>query len=124
MTFCFAYPQVIQCVRTISYERWVSAGCGIVYVALWTSATGAAPSLHYCVQAVLDGFTLLDACKVEDPEDGIEAILNDANLCKVIPEDLAFFTKLEFLDLGENQIQFAHLSALTALQVLCKTQQS
>jgi len=69
-------------------------------------------------EAVLDGFTLLDACKVEDPEDGIEAILNDANLCKVIPEDLAFFTKLEFLDLGENQIQFAHLSALTALQEL------
>mmetsp|Transcript_119301 Transcript_119301/g.207651 ORF Transcript_119301/g.207651 Transcript_119301/m.207651 type:complete len:602 (-) Transcript_119301:84-1889(-) len=66
-------------------------------------------------EIVLDGFTLLDACKVEDPEDAIEAVLNDAKLRRVVPEDLAFFNKLEFLDLGENNIQLAHLAALASL---------
>eukprot|EP00755_Sulcionema_specki_P005952 Sspe_Gene.34182::Locus_16630_Transcript_1_1_Confidence_1.000_Length_1915::g.34182::m.34182 len=67
---------------------------------------------------VLDGFFLLEACHVEDPEDAVEAVVANSSLTGVVPDDLSFFTSLEFLDIGENQVEFAELSNLTNLEEL------
>eukprot|EP01062_Namystynia_karyoxenos_P033421 TRINITY_DN2459_c2_g1_i1.p1 TRINITY_DN2459_c2_g1~~TRINITY_DN2459_c2_g1_i1.p1 ORF type:complete len:670 (+),score=195.34 TRINITY_DN2459_c2_g1_i1:70-2010(+) len=66
----------------------------------------------------LDGFLLLEAAGAEDPEDAIEATLTDEGLRAAVPDDLAYFTSLEFLDVGENPIPMGDLAALKALEEL------
>eukprot|EP01065_Artemidia_motanka_P026588 TRINITY_DN3171_c0_g1_i1.p1 TRINITY_DN3171_c0_g1~~TRINITY_DN3171_c0_g1_i1.p1 ORF type:complete len:614 (+),score=212.47 TRINITY_DN3171_c0_g1_i1:66-1844(+) len=67
---------------------------------------------------VLDGFTLLEKCRVEDPEEAVEAMAADCGVAGVVPEDLTFFTALEFLDLGGNRVELDSLAGLTTLQEL------
>eukprot|EP01012_Entosiphon_sulcatum_P060000 TRINITY_DN8470_c0_g1_i1.p1 TRINITY_DN8470_c0_g1~~TRINITY_DN8470_c0_g1_i1.p1 ORF type:complete len:625 (-),score=105.41 TRINITY_DN8470_c0_g1_i1:123-1997(-) len=67
-------------------------------------------------EGTLDGFLLLAVTKVSDPEEATEAILNDQNIQQVVGEDMGFFTRLEFIDLGENHVQFDQLHSLPALQ--------
>eukprot|EP01063_Lacrimia_lanifica_P019905 TRINITY_DN27299_c0_g1_i1.p1 TRINITY_DN27299_c0_g1~~TRINITY_DN27299_c0_g1_i1.p1 ORF type:complete len:609 (+),score=184.36 TRINITY_DN27299_c0_g1_i1:114-1940(+) len=67
---------------------------------------------------MLDGFKLLEACKVEDPHDAIEAVLTDSGYVGVVKEDLQFFENLEFLDLGENTVDIADLIGLRRIEEL------
>jgi hypothetical protein len=66
----------------------------------------------------LDGFTLLEAARVEDPEDAIEAVLNNCRLGGAVAEDLSYFSRLRYLDVGENQVQLASLAPLVSLEEL------
>ena len=62
-------------------------------------------------EVVLDGFVLLEACRVEDPDEAEKAVLEGC----AITEDLSFFKKLTHLDLGDNRVQFAALAYLPVL---------
>ena len=64
----------------------------------------------------LDGFALLEACKVEDPEEAVEVVLHSHRFGGVVSEDLAFFSNLEFFDAGENQIALQDLLPLKRLE--------
>jgi len=64
---------------------------------------------------VLDGFVLLEACRVEDPDEAEKAVLEGCGISSVISEDLSFFRKLTHLDLGDNRVQLASLAYLPAL---------
>eukprot|EP00667_Euglena_gracilis_P008742 EG_transcript_8873 len=66
----------------------------------------------------LDGFLLLEAAGVEDPGQAVDVLLADRNLTKVVAEDLTFFPNIEFLDVGENQVEMGSLANLTGLQEL------
>lgn len=67
---------------------------------------------------VLDGFVLLEASHAEDPEHAERVVLEGCAITTVVEEDLAFFTKLTHLDLGDNHVQLAQLGALPALKEL------
>ena len=58
---------------------------------------------------------LLEACRVEDPDEAEKAVLEGCGISSVISEDLSFFRKLTHLDLGDNRVQFAALAYLPAL---------
>jgi hypothetical protein len=66
----------------------------------------------------LDGFLLLDACHVEDPEDAVQAVLEGCGISACVSDDLAFFTRLTHLDVGDNRIQLEKLAVLPNLQEL------
>ena len=65
---------------------------------------------------VLDGFVLLEAAQVDDPEIAERVVLEGCAITTVVEEDLAFFTKLTHLDLGDNHVQLAPLGCLPALK--------
>ena len=67
---------------------------------------------------VLDGFVMLEACRVEDPEDAEKAVLEGCGISEVICEDLTFFRKLTHLDLGDNHVMLHDLAYLPALKEL------
>jgi len=67
---------------------------------------------------VLDGFKLLAECKSDLPERAKRGTLDSMNISEVVSQDLAYFTNLRYLDLGDNCVQFASLYTLTALQEL------
>eukprot|EP00668_Euglena_longa_P000386 GGOE01000496.1.p1 GENE.GGOE01000496.1~~GGOE01000496.1.p1 ORF type:complete len:633 (-),score=182.89 GGOE01000496.1:300-2198(-) len=69
-------------------------------------------------EQALDGFLLLQAAGVEDPLQAVDVLLADRNLTTVVSEDLTFFPNIEFLDLGENQVEMGSLASLTGLQEL------
>ncbi|KAJ1626514.1 hypothetical protein T492DRAFT_843109 [Pavlovales sp. CCMP2436] len=69
-------------------------------------------------EVTLDGFLLLDACHVEDPDDAVQAVLEGAGITSAVPEDLAFFTRLTHLDVGDNRLQLDRLAGLPNLQEL------
>ena len=66
-------------------------------------------------EVVLDGFVLLEACRVEDPDEAEKAVLEGCGISSVVSEDLAFFKRLTHLDLGDNHVQLASLAYLPAL---------
>lgn len=66
----------------------------------------------------LDGFLLLDACHVDDPEDATQAVLEGSGIVRVIEDDLGFFSRLSHLDVGDNRLKLEQLAALPALQEL------
>eukprot|EP00756_Hemistasia_phaeocysticola_P023281 Hpha_TRINITY_DN15882_c1_g6::TRINITY_DN15882_c1_g6_i1::g.189240::m.189240 len=66
----------------------------------------------------LDGFMLLEACGVEDPEDAVEATISQGRLTGAVQDDLVFFTGLEFLDVGETGLEMQALAPLEALEEL------
>lgn len=71
---------------------------------------------------VLDGFLLIEFCKVENPSEAIFAKLNGQGLCDVVEEHLKYFTNLSQLDLSDNYIKLEKLSALeslTELNLMC-----
>ncbi|EOD13854.1 hypothetical protein EMIHUDRAFT_212380 [Emiliania huxleyi CCMP1516] len=67
---------------------------------------------------VLDGFLLLEAARVEDPEEAERIVLEGCGLSRVVAEDLAFFTRLTHLDLGDNGVELEDLASLPALEEL------
>jgi len=67
---------------------------------------------------VLDGFVLLQTCRVEDPEEAQKAVLEGAGISAVVTEDMPFFNKLTHLDLGDNNVQLESLGYLPQLQEL------
>ena len=76
------------------------------------------PSRPTTPAVVLDGFVLLQTCRVEDPEEAQKAVLEGAGISAVVTEDLPFFTKLTHLDLGDNHMQLESLGYLPQLQEL------
>ena len=67
---------------------------------------------------LLDGFMLLEACRVEFPDEATRGVVQEKGLERVAAEDMPFFSKLGFLDLGDNKLRFEDLSCFTALQEL------
>ncbi|ETV72430.1 hypothetical protein H257_12557 [Aphanomyces astaci] len=66
----------------------------------------------------LDGFLLLDTCRVEFPEEATRADVNGLNIRSVVVDDLLFFSNLVFLDMSDNQSPFEPLGTLPALKEL------
>ncbi|OQR97127.1 hypothetical protein ACHHYP_12695 [Achlya hypogyna] len=66
----------------------------------------------------LDGFLLLDTCRVEFPEEASRADVNGHNITAVVADDLQYFTNLLFLDMSDNQAPLEPLGALPALKEL------
>lgn len=65
---------------------------------------------------MLDGFMLLESAGVQDPMEAKEVVINDARIRGVVTEDLAYFTNLTFIDLGENDA--IHLGDIIGLEAL------
>ena len=64
---------------------------------------------------VLDGFVLLETCRVEDPEQAQKAVLEGCGISAVVADDLPFFAQLTHLDLGDNHVRIEALAYLPAL---------
>eukprot|EP00644_Phytophthora_capsici_P006184 jgi/Phyca11/117074/e_gw1.32.215.1 len=70
----------------------------------------------------LDGFLLLDWCRVEFPDEVVQAVLSDMHIIDVVAEDLLFFTNLTRLDMSDNEAPlepFGCLPALVELDFQC-----
>lgn len=70
----------------------------------------------------LDGFLLLDWCRVEFPDEVAQAFLSDMHITDVVAEDLLFFTNLTRLDMSDNEAPlepFGCLPALVELDFQC-----
>ncbi|KAE8905979.1 hypothetical protein PF003_g9836 [Phytophthora fragariae] len=70
----------------------------------------------------LDGFLLLDWCRVEFPDEVVQAVLSDMHITDVVAEDLLFFTNLTRLDMSDNEAPlepFGCLPALVELDFQC-----
>eukprot|EP00947_MAST-08B_sp_MAST-8B-sp1_P002829 g2829.t1 len=67
---------------------------------------------------ILDGFLLLDACRVEMPDEATRADLQCMDIEGVTEEDMSFFQNLAFVDLGENSVPLEQLRTLPGLQEL------
>ncbi|XRB10170.1 leucine-rich repeat-containing protein [Pycnococcus provasolii] len=79
-------------------------------------------------QNSLDGFVLLGVSYADLPEEVESASLTSQNLTDVTAEDMAFFTSLRILDLGDNHLHraqtppllaLAHLPAVETLVLAC-----
>lgn len=84
------------------------------------------PTLRAFTPAVpwrlLDGFALLDAAKVERPEEVVTVRLPGERLTRVEKQDLTYFTNLAALSLPDNQLQledFCSLAGLMDLDLMC-----
>ncbi len=66
----------------------------------------------------LDGFLMLEAAAVDDPDDARRVVLEGCQIRSAQPEDLAYFGKLTHLDLGDNALPLASLAHLPALREL------
>lgn len=73
----------------------------------------------------LDDIHLAESANAEDkaqaptdPSLAVEANINDRNLIGVVPEDLSFFTRLVFVDAGENRLLVSDFSNLPSLEEL------
>ena len=95
-----------------------------------SDSKGAADTAQYEAReekdALLDGFLLLEATGKMLPEDGIMANIEGRGLARVVQDDLSFFTRLEYLNAGENNLQldmFQHLGELRELRLPCNGMQ-
>jgi Leucine-rich repeat (LRR) protein len=66
----------------------------------------------------IDGFFLLEAAKIDFPEDVQHLSITDKKLKTVVDEDLTYFTELFFLDASENYLPFTPFGALPKLKEL------
>ncbi|KAL7999292.1 putative X-ray radiation resistance-associated protein [Plasmopara halstedii] len=70
----------------------------------------------------LDGLLLLKLCRVEFPDEVVEAMISDMHITDVVAEDLLSFTKLTRLDMSDNKTSlepFGCLPALVELDIQC-----
>lgn len=70
----------------------------------------------------LDGFLLLDTCKVKSPYEAVRAKLSGEGIGEVVEEDLKYFKNLVSLDLSDNSIklhELYNLEALVDLNLMC-----
>lgn len=65
---------------------------------------------------VLDGFLLIDAGKVDFPDELTRVDLTSRQLHKVATEDLEYFTQLTTVDLGDNELKLEQLAAFPVLE--------
>ncbi|CAG9319276.1 unnamed protein product [Blepharisma stoltei] len=71
---------------------------------------------------ILDGFLLLEICKVEMPNEAICARLSGEGISDVVEDDLKYFTSLSTLDLSDNAVameKLKNLESLTELNLMC-----
>ena len=77
------------------------------------------PTLRAFTPAVpfrlLDGFALLDAAKVELPQEVVTVHLPGERLARVEMQDLRYFTNLAALSLPDNQLRLEDFCSLTGL---------
>lgn len=66
----------------------------------------------------LDGFLLVQLCKVESPIETVVAKLNGLGICDIVQEHLKYFTNLTQLDLSDNFVKMEKLVGLESLQQL------
>ena len=66
----------------------------------------------------LDGFNLLTASGVGFPDDSLQANVVGQRYGYAVEEDFRFFTKLEFLDASENNLNFNNFHSLPILKEL------
>jgi hypothetical protein len=66
----------------------------------------------------LDGFLILDSCKIKMPYEAIRSKLTGMNIVDVREEDLVYFKDLKYLDLSENSVHLHQLVNLVALEEL------
>ena len=65
----------------------------------------------------LDGFLLLEACRAELPADAERAELCEMRLQETVEEDLAYFSRLRYLDASRNEgLALGGLGALPAVE--------
>lgn len=67
---------------------------------------------------VLDGFLLLSACGVEEPEEVTQVSLQSSQLAGSIAEDLQYFTRLTSLDMSDNQLRLGDVLSFPALETV------
>lgn len=70
----------------------------------------------------LDGFLLVELCKVENPLEAIIGKLNGQGICEIVEDHLKYFTNLTQLDLSDNLVKMEKLSgleSLTELNLMC-----
>jgi len=71
---------------------------------------------------ILDGFLLLEASKLEMPNEVVTVQLRGEGISDVVEEDLKYFTSLAKLDLSDNCIDLGlirNLESLTDLTLMC-----
>lgn len=66
----------------------------------------------------LDGFLILNAAATDDPSHVDVVTLQSSRLVSSMPEDLAYFPHLLFLDVSENELQLEDLLMLEGLETL------
>lgn len=66
----------------------------------------------------LDGFTLMDACGCELPDEGRRADVSGRGLIGVVQEDLSYFVRLQAVDAGDNSMPFESFARLPRLEEL------
>lgn len=73
------------------------------------------PIKAYNTGRLLDGFLLLESCKVELPHEAISAKISSMKIVEVATEDLKYFSNLSTLDASDNRIDFKALIDLVSL---------
>jgi hypothetical protein len=66
----------------------------------------------------LDGFLLLECCRVEFPDEAQRAEVQEMELTATTPDDLKFFTNLAYVDAGDNKLSLNGFGVLPALEEL------
>lgn len=67
---------------------------------------------------ILDGFMLINSCKVKNPHQATRAKISCKNISEVVEEDLNFFDNLTYLNASENKIKLKQLTNLRNLREL------
>lgn len=67
---------------------------------------------------VMDGFLLLDACRVELPHEALVAKVQGLGITDVAEEDLKYFSNLMVMDVSDNRIAMEQLMDLVSLNEL------
>jgi hypothetical protein len=80
--------------------------------------TGPAPAPPVECDRLLDGFMLLEACRVEFPDEARRADVNGIGVGNVAEEDMQYFTNLSYLDIGDSRAPLEPLGALPGLREL------
>eukprot|EP01137_Pigoraptor_chileana_P007300 Opistho-2@52707 len=70
------------------------------------------------VSWLLDGYYMLRACHVQDPDDAYRCKINQRSLRAVVEEDLQHFRNLTMLEANENSLQLGPLGALPAVEIM------
>mmetsp|Transcript_840 Transcript_840/g.1523 ORF Transcript_840/g.1523 Transcript_840/m.1523 type:complete len:617 (-) Transcript_840:9-1859(-) len=72
--------------------------------------------------SLLDGFALLEGCGVDLPDKGRRADVSGKGFGGVVEEDLDYYTRLEYVDAGDNGLRmesFGPLQRLRELRLQC-----
>lgn len=64
---------------------------------------------------LLDGFLLIQYCKVENPSEAIVAKLNGQGICDIVEDHLKYFTNLASVDMSDNFVKLEKLVGLESL---------